>query len=214
MENLDKIILIDKPKGITSFDVIRQLRKKIGVRKMGHAGTLDPLASGLMIIGIQEGTKLLNNFLKLPKTYEAHILLGKSTTTGDMEGEVVSSGDAGHIKKSEIEKVTKEMVGTHNIKVPIYSAIKQGGVPLYKKARAGHDVEAPVKEMTVTHAILEDLYEHDGYPIIKINFDVSSGTYIRSLAEEFGKKLNVPATLFDLRRLTIGDFSVEDAMDL
>lgn len=207
----EHIVLIDKPKGITSFDVIRRLRTKLGIRKMGHAGTLDPLASGLMIIGINDGTKKLSDFLKLPKVYEAEILLGRKTTTGDMEGEIIEHTPVTSIVLDEIKKVLAGMVGTISLPVPAYSAIKQGGVPLYKKARKGQVIDAPVKEMSIMWFTLHDTYQwEDGY-VLKVELEVASGTYIRSIAEEVGKRLGLPATIKELRRTRIGTFSLSQA---
>ncbi len=215
----DELILIDKPKGITSFDVIRRLRPLVGVKKvgrffrpkMGHAGTLDPLASGLMLIGVGEGTKKLNEYLKLPKTYEAEILLGERRSTGDMEGKILESKEVGDISEEEIKKVLHEMTGILELFVPAYSAIKQSGTPLYKKAREGKEVEVPLRKMEIRNAAFKDIKKEDGRVIISVVWDVASGVYIRSLAEELGRRLGYPATIFNLRRTTIGDFSVADA---
>jgi len=206
------IILIDKPIGITSFDVIRILRKKLGIKKMGHAGTLDPLASGLMIIGINEGTKKLNEYLKLPKTYIADILLGIITTTGDKEGKIVEQKNVENLDEKNLEKVLNEMKCKLKLKVPIYSAIKIKGKPLYKYAREGKNIVVPEKTMEITHIKLIDILNNkDGSFIIKIKIDVSSGAYIRSIAEEFGRRLGYPASLSGLRRIKIGDFDIKNA---
>lgn len=216
---MDKnILLIDKPKGITSFDVIRILRKKLGIRKMGHAGTLDPMASGLMIIGVNEGTKKMSEFLKLPKVYVADVLLGKKTDTGDVEGRVIEEKEMGNITEEKIRETVESMVGKHSLSVPMYSAIKIGGRPLYKLARKKEkgselteeekNIIPPVKEMEV---IFVRLLSTDGASI-KIEMEVSSGTYIRTLGEELGRRLGYPATLSGLRRTKIGEFLIEDAM--
>src|SRR3989339_1366365 len=147
------IMLIDKPKGITSFDVIRRLRKKTGIKKMGHAGTLDPLASGLMIIGVEKGTKKLNDYLKLDKVYEAEVLLGIRTATGDMEGEIVEEREISNEERGQIENnlqnILNGLVGEIELPVSIYSAIKKDGVELYKRARRGEEVEAPIRKMRI-----------------------------------------------------------------
>ena len=119
------ILLIDKPKGITSFDVIRALRKKLGMIKMGHAGTLDPLATGLMLVGVGEGTKELGGLLGLPKTYEAEVLLGVKTETGDLEGATMEETAVSEINEGEVKKVLAGMVGTLLLPVPKYSAVKR-----------------------------------------------------------------------------------------
>lgn len=211
---MDDILLIDKPKGITSFDVIRILRRKLGIRKMGHAGTLDPLASGLMIIGIEKGTKKLNDFLRLPKVYEAEVLLGKKTTTGDMEGEVLESKKITEINLKEIEKTLKEMTGKIILPVPLYSAVKIKGKALYKHARKGTDIKPPEKEMEIFCIKLKDDYKKENCHVLVLELEVASGTYIRSIAEELGKRLGFPATLQNLRRTKIGDFKISDAQKL
>ena len=208
------IILVDKPKGITSFDVVARIRKKLGVKKVGHAGTLDPLATGLLILGIGEGTKKLTAYFKLPKTYEAQILIGESRTTGDMEGEIVEQKAVGNLQRTEIEKALQSMVGGIELPVSAYSALKRGAEPLYKKARRGEYVELPIRAMEVRAVELLGFKTQEGKGIIKARFDVGSGTYIRSLAEELGRRLGFPATLWNLRRTRIGDFRVEDARQL
>jgi tRNA pseudouridine55 synthase len=209
------IILIDKPKGITSFDVIRILRRKMNIRKMGHAGTLDPLATGLMIIGINEGTKKLSEYLKLPKTYEAEILFGIKTDSGDIDGKIIEEKSIPPLEKEKIEKVLHQVIGKRKIQAPMYSALKVGGKPLYKYARAGNtSVIAPEKEMEVISIKFLCERSEEQHQIISIRIDVSSGTYIRSIAEEIGKLLNIPATIKNLRRIRIGNFSVEQVEKL
>ncbi|PIT92333.1 MAG: tRNA pseudouridine(55) synthase TruB [Candidatus Harrisonbacteria bacterium CG10_big_fil_rev_8_21_14_0_10_42_17] len=205
------IILIDKPKGITSFDIIRKLRHTLNIKKMGHAGTLDPLATGLMIIGLRDGTKDLHRYIKLPKMYEAEILLGKRTTTGDLEGERIEEQEVQSIDNQELETVLEGMVGAITLQVPLFSAVKIKGKPLYKRARDGEDIEPPEKEMEVLWIKLHSHHSEGSYYVLNIELEVASGTYIRSIAEEIGKRLGVPATLKNLRRTKIGDFKIEDA---
>ena len=197
------IILVDKPKGITSFDVIRRLRKELGIKKMGHAGTLDPLASGLMIIGVNDGTKKLEEFLKLDKTYIAEILFGRQTDTGDMEGEVIRESEVEYVEEDYVKEVIKNFHGTFEIPVPKYSAIKRAGKPLYEYAREGEDVDVPIKPMKIYKSKFISLKEEKEGFILKVEFDVASGVYIRSLAEYLGNFLDTPATLFSLNRTHI-----------
>ncbi len=212
MSEVPLLLLIDKPKGITSFDVIRRLRKELNVRKMGHAGTLDPLASGLMLIGVGEGTKKLNEYLKLPKSYEAEILIGERRTTGDMEGAVLEAKEVESLDEHKVRNVLAGMLGPLELPVPRYSAIKQDGVRLYAKARKGEEIEdLPVRTMDVTGIGFLGMRVGEGRGVVKARFDVASGVYIRSLAEEFGKRLGYPATIKELRRTKIGDFDVADA---
>lgn len=219
-------MLVNKPKGITSFDVIRRLRRLYsdthnGERapKMGHAGTLDPLASGLMVIGVGKGTKLLAGLVKLDKEYEAEVLLGMQTTTGDLEGEVVNKKiveESAEILRSKISVELDNMTGALTLPVSVYSAIKKDGVPMYKRARAaektGESVEVPVREMVVYKAELLDIRGGDGEAIATIRFHVGSGTYIRSLGEELGRRLGYPAALANLRRTRVGKFDSKDAI--
>jgi len=207
-------LLIDKPRGITSFDVIRVLRKKLGIRKLGHAGTLDPLATGLMLIGVGEGTKKLTELIGLPKTYEAEILLGIKTDTGDLEGKVLKEKEITTIDRSNLKGVLDSMKGVLKLPVPAYSAIKRGGEPLYKKARRGEKVETPIKEMEVREIALLEAFPDDSRYVLKVRMDVSSGTYVRSVAEEIGRRLGVPATVRALRRTRIGEYCVKDATRL
>jgi len=211
---MNDILLIDKPKGITSFDVIRILRRKLNIRKMGHAGTLDPLGSGLMIIGIEKGTKKLNDYLKLPKIYIAEVLLGKKTTTGDMEGEVLEEKKIPEIDIKIIEKIIKELKGKITLPVPIYSAIKIKGKALYEYARKEIDIKPPEKEMEIIKIKLNNYYKDEDFYVLCLEIEVASGTYIRSIAEEIGRRLNYPATLRNLRRTKIGNFKIEDAQKL
>ena len=209
------IILIDKPLGITSFDVIRELRKELKVKKIGHAGTLDPLASGLMIVGVEAGTKLLHEYQMLPKIYEALICVGERTTTSDKEGEVIESCVVDALDAKIVEKELQGMQGVLRLPVSIYSAIKKGGEEFYKKARRGEHPVPPVRDMEVFEANLRELCEkRDERMYLKVTFSVGSGTYIRSLAEELGRRLGYPARLENLRRVQVGDFRVEQARKL
>ncbi|MFA6338772.1 MAG: tRNA pseudouridine(55) synthase TruB [Candidatus Paceibacterota bacterium] len=208
----EELLLIDKPKGITSFDVIRILRKKLKVRKMGHAGTLDPNATGLLLIGVGNGTKKLHELLGMSKEYIAEILLGIKTSTGDICGEVIESKPVTNISLEKIKEILKSLEGEIEIRVPIYSAIKIKGKPLYKYARQKEEIEPPKKIMTVLNAQLLNFDPENN--LVEISFKVKSGTYIRSITEEFGERLETVATLNNLRRISIGNFSVNSAKSL
>lgn len=222
--NLPEILLIDKPKGITSFDVIRELRKKTGIRKFGHAGTLDPLASGLMLIGVEKGTKKLTELVGLDKVYEAEILLGEKRSTGDQEGEIVEERDyLDDITESDINVVLGKLLGEQELPVSAYSAIKKDGVPMYKRARSAAErgdtePDVPKRLMKIYEAKLISIEKitWEGKPrlSLQVNFKVGSGTYIRSLAEEIGKQLNYPATLKELRRTAVGEYKIKEAKKL
>ncbi len=215
----EHILLIDKPKGITSFDVIRRLRRELGVKKMGHAGTLDPLATGLMIVGVGEGTKKLSEYVKLDKEYVAEILIGERRSTGDMEGVVLEEVDVPGLDESDVRETLRGMQGVLTLPVSAYSAIKKDGVPMYKRARKaekkGEVVEdVPVRDMEVYEAEFQHMECEEHRCVVTARFFVGSGTYIRSLAEELGKRLGYPATLKSLRRTRVGEFAVKDARTL
>ncbi|HRH55744.1 MAG TPA: tRNA pseudouridine(55) synthase TruB [Candidatus Paceibacterota bacterium] len=210
----DDIVLIDKPKGMTSFGVIRRLRRELGIRKMGHAGTLDPLASGLMIIGIGKGTKKLASLIKLDKTYEAEIILGERRNTGDLEGEVVEERAVSDVPPEAIVSALSSMEGELLLPVPVFSAIKVDGKALYVRARKGQDVEVPIKPMKVFKASYERSVQQGDRVHVFATFSVGSGTYIRSLAEELGRRLGYPATLGNLRRTRVGDYDIRDSRAL
>jgi tRNA pseudouridine55 synthase len=218
MEN--GIILIDKPAGWTSFDVVAKIRGKIrreyqdkGTKptkrqlRVGHAGTLDPFATGLLIILLGEECKRAGEFLKLDKTYEATITLGETSTTGDSEGEITHISD-NQPSKTEVKKCLEEFVGEITQTPPAFSAIKVNGQRAYKLARKGQAVEIPSRTVTIRSLELIDYT----YPEIKIRVDVSSGTYIRSLAEDIGKSLGVGAYCSQLRRTSISKWNVADSL--
>lgn len=208
------ILLVDKPKGITSFDVIRKLRKRLDIRKMGHAGTLDPLASGLMIIGIGKATKNLSVYLKLDKTYDVEITIGVQTDTGDREGEIIEEKVVTDLDISAVDSVLAALVGTQRLPVPKYSAIKQNGQRLYKKARAGECFSPPVKAMKINNIKSYDISYENKHSHLHVRMDVGSGTYVRSIAEEIGRRLGYPATVRELWRVKIGAFDITDAQSL
>ncbi len=219
MTEVPELLLIDKPYGITSFDVIRRLRRKFNIKKMGHAGTLDPLATGLMIIGVGAGTKKLTELVKLDKEYVAEVRIGESRTTGDLEGEVVESKKVEGLESETVVITLGAMVGILELPVSAYSAIKVDGVPMYKRARKAEKtgevvIEIPLRQMRVDEAVLISYEIHKEWVVVTVRFKVGSGTYIRSLAEELGRRLGYPATLQNLRRTKVGEFDIKDAQTL
>ena len=214
MEDNDSVLLIDKPAGITSFGVVARIRRKLSAGrgkkvKVGHCGTLDPFATGLMIIVVGKECKNAGTYSKLDKIYEATFRLGQTSTTGDPEGEITNISDR-EPSRDEIEKILNKFTGDIKQRPPIYSAIKIDGQRAYKLARQGAEIEMP--ERTVT--IYKDELVNYEYPEIKVRVHVSSGTYIRSLAEDIGKELSVGAYCSNLRRTKIGKFDINDAKKL
>lgn len=229
MDFSKELLLIDKPARITSFDVIRRLRRLYSdthggnkAPKLGHAGTLDPLATGLMLIGVGAGTKKLAELIKLDKEYVAEIRLGESRLTGDLEGEVVEEmvvSETAEILRSKISAALTSMQGELTLPVSAYSAIKVDGVPMYKRARKAElkgeqIIEIPVRSMRVLETVLEQVQVTGGRAVATVRFRVGSGTYIRSLAEALGRQLGYPACLQNLRRTQIGEYRIENAMSL
>ena len=218
----DGIVLIDKPAGWTSFDVVAKIRGKIrrrytaqGIKptkrqlKVGHAGTLDPFATGLLVILLGDATKKATEFLKLDKVYEAEIILGKESTTGDPEGELKAVSNTKPTAEV-VQAVFAAFTGEIRQRPPIFSAIKINGRRAYKLARDGKEVGVPERTVTI-HSL--ELLDYT-YPSLKIRTHVGSGTYIRSLAVDIGRALGTGAYCGALRRTRIADWSIDDAEQL
>ena len=208
---MNEIILINKPKGYTSRDIVNIVSKKLNTKKVGHFGTLDPLADGLLIIGTGSYTKL-GNFLKDDtKEYIAEVLIGASTDTYDTEGTILEKLEDVSITKEEIENILKLFQKTYNQEVPIYSATKVNGKKLYEYARSGIKVELPKKGVTIYDIELIDLYEKEGNKYFSFEAKVSKGTYIRSLINDISKELDIPLCMSALTRTKQDKFYLKDA---
>ena len=208
---MDEILLIDKPAGMTSFGVVARLRRVLSKQegkkvKVGHTGTLDPFATGLMIIVTGQMCRRAMAFTKLDKWYEAEIILGTESTTGDPEGEL-SRVSSKRPDKGEIKQVLQKFTGKIEQTPPAFSAVKVNGRRAYQLAREGKEVD--ISKRTITIYALE-LIEYD-YPVLKLRAHVSSGTYIRSLAADIGKELKTGAYCQNLRRIKIADYDVKNA---
>jgi tRNA pseudouridine55 synthase len=228
---MDGILLIDKPSGWTSFDVVAKVRgiikRETGLKKpkVGHTGTLDPLATGLLVLVLGSYTKRVSELSKVDKTYEVTMKLGQTSTTGDEEGERTKTGDRTP-ETEEIEDVFEKFVGEIEQIPPAYSAIKINGQRAYKLARAGKEVKIEPRKATI-HEIKPghnlDKNNTQGrtldrgwyeYPEVRFTAKVSSGTYIRTLVEDMGTKLGTGAYMSNLRRTQVGDFSLDDAVGM
>lgn len=210
----DGIILIDKPSDMTSFGVVARIRRVLSQAagkkvKVGHTGTLDPFATGLMILVIGKECKNAERYSKLDKVYEATIQLGQTSTTGDPEGEITDSSPS-QPELSAIKEVLTGFVGEITQIPPAFSAIKVNGQRAYKLAHRGEKVEMPSRQVTI-HSL--DCISYT-YPELKVRAHVSSGTYIRTLAEDIGKTLGTGAYCSELRRISISDWSLDDAQTL
>ncbi len=212
--NLDfqsgEVILADKPAGWSSFKVVHKIRKASGEKKVGHAGTLDPLATGLLILCTGKKTKEIDKYQAYDKTYTGTILLGKSSPSMDLETEITSALPVEGFTENDIYSVRNLFIGNIMQMPPMYSAIKYKGKSLYKLARKGKSVERKPREITVSK------FEILGIDLPEIHFEItcSKGTYIRVLANDFGEKLGCGGLLSSLRRTRIGSFSVEDAVNV
>lgn len=210
-EDWDPLILpIDKPGDWTSFDVIKKLRGVSPIRKMGHAGTLDPMATGLLIVLSGKATKLMNHFLEQDKEYVATIRLGQTTASYDAETDVEVERDASGITDAMIEEAIPAFTGAITQITPVYSAVKVEGERLYKKARRGERVKLPYRHVNVHAFDVNGRHGND----LDVSITCSSGTYIRSLAHELGEALNVGGHLVRLRRTRIGGITDEQAWPL
>lgn len=211
MTDLSGMLCVDKPLGMTSHDVVGRVRRVAGLRRVGHAGTLDPLATGVLLLALGRTTRLIEYLVGHDKVYETTVRLGQSTTTYDAEGEVVEERPFLHLTRPHIEEALNQFRGDILQQPPIYSAIKQGGQPLYKLARQGKtDVARPYRPVTI-HELTLLSWEA---PYLSLRINCSSGTYIRSLGHDLGEVLGCGGHVSALRRLSVGDFGVETAVPL
>ncbi|MGA1457511.1 MAG: tRNA pseudouridine(55) synthase TruB [Aquiluna sp.] len=209
------IALIDKQQGFTSHDVVAKLRKLLGTKKIGHAGTLDPMATGLLLLGVGSGTKLMQFLSGLDKTYEATIRLGASTSTDDAEGELGQAQDASRISSDELAREIFKLTGNIEQVPSSVSAIKVDGKRAYDLVRAGEEVVLKSRSVTVSRfEVIGEPSVVGKYLDINVEVDCSSGTYIRALARDLGDALGVGGHLTALRRTRIGAFEVSNASDI
>ncbi len=204
------ILNINKPRGIASFGVVRTIRRLTGIRKVGHAGTLDPLAAGVLPICIGSATRMVEHIVSAPKSYRATIRLGEATDSQDSEGEVTAVGDPSGITRDQLEAALQTFVGDIQQQPPMFSALKHKGQPLYKYARAGKTV--PREHRTVSIYGLK-LLDFD-LPLAKVDLDVGRGAYVRTVAHDLGELLGCHAHLQSLTRTRSGPFTVADACTL
>ncbi len=205
-----KVILVNKPIHWTSFDVVRKLRSLLQIKKIGHAGTLDPLASGLLIVCTGKFTKKINEYMAQEKEYTGTFVLGAVTPTYDLESEPEQEKDFGFVTKELLEKTTRQFTGDIEQYAPMFSAIKKDGVALYELARKGIEVEREARKVRIS------LFEITAVELPVVHFKVvcSTGTYIRSLANDYGAALGCGAYLGSLCRTRIGSFTLEGAVGM
>jgi tRNA pseudouridine55 synthase len=206
-------LVVDKPAGMTSHDVIARLRRVLGTKRIGHAGTLDPSATGVLLIGVGRATRLLRFVEALRKEYRAVVAFGAQTTSHDADGTVVATHDASALTREEVEAALAKFRGEIEQIPPMVSAVKVGGERLYEKARRGEEVERAPRRVTVYAAEIES-FEPGAQPRATIRIECSKGTYIRTIAADLGAALGTGAHLAGLRRLRVGRFGEDAAIPL
>lgn len=204
-----EIILIDKPLKMTSFDVIRKIRNTFRIRKIGHTGTLDPLATGLLILCTGVKTKLVEAFQALPKTYTGEMYLGATTPCYDLEKPVDRTYDISSLTNDKILQTRDKFLGRINQVPPVYSAIKMDGKSAYKRAKKGENISPKAREIFIHEFEIPGI----NLPYVRFSVKCSKGTYIRSLVHDFGRVLENGAYLSQLRRTEIGEYKVENALN-
>lgn len=210
----DGLVVVDKPAAWTSHDVVARVRKLAGTRRVGHAGTLDPMATGVLVLGVGRATKLLGHLALTDKAYDATIRLGAATVTDDAEGEVVAEADASGIGEDAVVAAMGALTGVIQQVPSAVSAIKQDGVRAYARVRAGERVELAARPVTVHRFELVQIRRKDAYLDVDVAVQCSSGTYVRALARDLGTALGVGGHLTALRRTRVGRYTLADATTL
>ncbi len=214
----DGLVVVDKPAGLTSHDVVARVRRILGTRKVGHAGTLDPMATGVLVLGVERATRLLGHLALTDKAYDATIRLGRATVTDDAEGDETAATDATPVTREALDAALEPLRGTIDQRPSAVSAVKVDGVRSYARVRAGEDVELASRRVTVSRLDVLDVRrpEVEGPPVLDVDVTVvcSSGTYVRALARDLGASLGVGGHLTALRRTRVGTFGLDVARPL
>ncbi|WP_193605512.1 tRNA pseudouridine(55) synthase TruB [Nocardioides dongkuii] len=208
------LVVVDKPGGITSHDVVARVRRLAGTRKVGHAGTLDPMATGVLVLGVDRATRLLGHLMLTEKGYDATVRLGVATTTDDAEGEVVATTPAAHLDEAAVRARFAELVGDIEQVPTAVSAIKVDGKRAYQRVRDGEEVTLKARPVTVHELVVRDVRPGDGVLDVDISLRCSSGTYVRAIARDVGAALGVGGHLTALRRTAVGPYDLGVARTL
>jgi tRNA pseudouridine55 synthase len=208
------LVLVDKPAGITSHDVVARVRRLADTRKVGHAGTLDPMATGVLVLGVNRATRLLGHLLLTDKVYDATIRLGTSTTTDDAEGEVIATAPTGGVTEEQVLNVLGGQVGLVQQVPSAVSAIKVDGRRAYERVRAGEQVELPARQVRIDSIEVDEVRLGPDGVDLDVTVRCSSGTYIRAIARDLGAELGVGGHLTALRRSAVGPFGIEQSRTL
>jgi len=213
-DRLNGVIPIHKPAGMTSHDVVARLRKIIGIKKIGHAGTLDPEVTGVLPVCIGKATRITEYMMELPKTYQGELTLGISTTTQDFTGEVVEDRKVKELKKEQVEEVFRSFTGEIEQIPPMYSSVKIKGKKLYELARKGEEIERKPRKVTIYELKFLHLDSKKDYPTIDFIVTSSKGTYVRTLCVDIGKRLGYPAHMSKLSRIKSSGFTIDQSYSL
>ncbi|MGB5286111.1 MAG: tRNA pseudouridine(55) synthase TruB [Polyangiales bacterium] len=205
---MNGVLIVDKPAGCTSHDVVQRVRKAIGQRSVGHAGTLDPLATGVLVVALGEGTKLVSHLQRDDKRYEVSIALGAETDSLDADGEIVRTAEVPALDRETVEKALATFIGRHPQEAPKLSAIKVGGTPLHRRMRRGEEVEAPVREVELYSGSVTELSQET----LVLSLHCGKGFYVRSLARDLARSLGTLGHVKHLRRTASGAFSLDSAL--
>ncbi len=205
---MNGVLIVDKPAGCTSHDVVQRVRKAIQQRSVGHAGTLDPLATGVLVVAIGEGTKLVSHLQSDDKCYEVSIALGAETDSLDADGEVIDTAEVPRLDRAAVERALQRFIGRQPQTAPKLSAIKVGGTPLHRRMRRGEEVEAPVREVELHEATVVEV----GQETIGLRLHCGKGFYVRSLARDLARALGTLGYVQHLRRTASGPFSIDSAL--
>jgi tRNA pseudouridine55 synthase len=205
---MNGILIVDKPAGCTSHDVVQRIRKALRQRSVGHAGTLDPLATGVLVVAVGEGTKLVSHLQSDDKRYEVTIALGAETDSLDADGEVTETADVPPLDAATVEQALQPFIGRHPQEAPKLSAIKVDGTPLHRRMRRGEDVEAPVREVELYDAAVAEVSQD----AIRLSVHCGKGFYVRSLARDLARALGTLGHVTGLRRTASGAFSIDDGL--
>ena len=211
---IDGFLVVDKAPGMTSHDVVAIGRRALNTRKVGHAGTLDPMATGVLVLGFNNGTRLLQYITDGDKSYTATIVLGASTTTDDHEGEIVSTTDAAAVSDDEIKAILASMVGEIMQRPTNVSAIKIDGKKAYDRARSGEEFELPARKVTISQLEILKIRHHSATTEVDVAVTCSAGTYIRAIARDLGTALGVGGHLNVLRRTRVAGFTLDNSVSI
>lgn len=205
---MDLVINLNKPEGITSQEAVSEIKKILKAKRVGHTGTLDPFATGVLLVCTEKATRLASYFSSLDKEYLAEMKLGETTDTQDLTGRIIERGEKINVAEESIRNALKSFEGKILQEPPMFSALKHRGVPLYKFARRGVDIPRKLREVYIYNINLLDI----NLPFVTFRTLCSKGTYVRTLCDDIGKKLGIGAHLFKLQRIAVGPFKVDDAI--